>query len=192
MGPGVPGMGIASIFYVMAALISPLREVVKSVRGESSAQRWMAVGRQFALAVGIVSSIVLLYLGIDAMVSRGLISPPDVADLPGHYPNWAYAVGVLIALLLALVLAAWVVKLRVRWGSIGDDAEMIADTYRASIPVHEDLRQHGISRGRHRAALPQPVISLSVPWHDPAVTNVTTATHHLPMRGRHLPEPVSA
>ncbi len=154
MGPGVPGMGIASIFYVTAALIAPLREAVKSIRGESSAERWAAVGRQFAMAVGIISSIVVLYLGFDALVSRGVFGPPQVIALPGSYPVWTYAVGVMIVLMLALALASGVVALRVRWGSLGEDPEQIADVYRASIPVHEDLLPEGVSKDvivtRHR------------------------------------------
>ena len=91
MGPGVPGMGIASIFYLMAALFAPLREVVKSIRGESSTQRWKAVGLQFSIALGIISSIVMLYLGFDALVSRGVFGPPQATELPGDFPVWTYA-----------------------------------------------------------------------------------------------------
>ena len=189
MGPGVPGMGIASFFYVMAALIAPLREVVKSIRGESSAERWKAVGLQFAIAVGIISSIVLLFLGFDALVSRGLLGPVQAIDLPGDYPVWAYALGVLIVLMLAMALASWVVALRVRWGSVGEDTEEITLVYRASIPVHEDLQQHGISKGRHRASFPPP-------WNGfAAIAHVTTARNQRPLRGRHLhnrPSPVGA
>jgi hypothetical protein len=193
MGPGVPGMGIASIFYLTAALFAPLREVVKSVRGESSAQRWKAVGLQFAIAVGTVSSIVLLYLGFDALISNGVFGPLQPIDLPGDLPVWTYALGVLIILLLALALASWVLALRVRWGSIGADTEQITHVYRASIPVHEDLHQDGISKGRHRASSPPSVTSLSGPWNQPATAiHLPTAVDQRLIRGRHLDEPIFA
>ena len=188
MGPGVPGMGIASIFYVTAALIAPLREVARSFRGESSAQRWRAVGRQFSLAMAILSSIVLLYLGFDALVTHGLLSPPDIADLPGDFPNWTYAIGILMVLVLVLGLVASMVALRARWGPVGDDTQLIADAYRASIPIHEDLRHHGISSGRHRATAPEPVITFSRSSSDP--TDSPTGGGHRPVRGRHLREPI--
>ncbi len=180
MGPGLPGMGIASIFYVVAALFAPLREILKSIRGESSAKRWKAVALQFWIALGIISSIVLLYIGFDALVSRGVFGPPQVADLPGDFPVWAYALGVLAALMLALVLASWVGALSVRWGSIGEDTEEVAVLYRASIPVHEDLQRHGISKGRHRASSPPP-------WKGwAATTRGMEAANHGPSRGRRL------
>jgi hypothetical protein len=173
-------MGIASIFYLMAALFAPLREVVKSIRGESSTQRWKVVGLQFSIAVGIISSIVLLYVGFDALVSRGVFGPPQATELPGGFPVWTYALGVLIVLMLALALASWVVALRVRWGSIGEDTEEIALVYRASIPVHEDLQQDGILKGRHRASFPPPWKGLA------ATIHVTRAVNHGPPRGRRL------
>jgi len=193
MGPGVPGMGIASIFYLTAALFAPLREVVKSVRGESSAQRWKAVGLQFAIAVGTISSIVLLYLGFDALISNGVFGPLQPTDLPGDLPVWTYALGVLIILLLALAMASWVLALRVRWGSIGADTEQITHVYRASIPVHEDLHQDGISKGRHRASSPPSVTSLSGPWNQTATAiDLPTAVDQRLIRGRHLDEPIFA
>jgi hypothetical protein len=193
MGPGVPGMGIASIFYLTAALFAPLREVVKSIRGESSAQRWKAVGLQFAIAVGTVSSIVLLYLGFDALISNGVFGPLQPIDLPGDLPVWTYALGVLIILLLALAMASWVLALRVRWGSIGADTEQITHVYRASIPVHEDLHQDGISKGRHRASSPPSVTSLSGPRNQTATAiHLPTAVDQRLIRGRHLDEPIFA
>ena len=180
MGPGVPGMGIASIFYLMAALFAPLREVVKSIRGESSTQRWKAVGLQFSIALGIISSIVMLYLGFDALVSRGVFGPPQATELPGDFPVWTYALAVVIVLMLALSLASWVVALRVRWGSIGEDNEEIAIVYRASIPVHEDLQQDGILKGRHRASVPPTWKGLA------ATTNGTRSVNQDPPRGRRL------
>jgi len=187
MGPGVPGMGLASIFYIAAALVAPLREIVKSVRGESSANRWAAVGRQFAMAVGVISSIVWLYLGFDALMARGLLGTQRITHLPGDYPVWTYALGVLIVLMAALALASWVLVLRVRWGSIGEDTGEIAVVYRASIPVHEALRQHGVSKGRHRATSRPPVTSLSALSDHMAATNRgSRGTNHRPLRGRHV------
>jgi len=186
MGPGVPGMGIASVFYVAAALVAPAREIVKTVQGNSSAMRWKVVGRQFSLALFIVGSIVMLYLSVQVLISRGLLSDPAATDLPGDFPNWTYAVGILVILLIGVTLTAWAVGLWVRRTGMGDDSEVIAQAYRASIPSGGNIRLVRMPRGRHIASLPHgvalPPRALS---HDLIIDLRPPAASGRP-RGRHL------
>jgi len=52
-------MGVGTLFYVLIALSMPLYELVRSIRGESSAERWRVVAVQFSFAIGIIFSIAL-------------------------------------------------------------------------------------------------------------------------------------
>jgi hypothetical protein len=67
--PGVPGAGLGGLFYVLAALMALLVELVATVRGRSSIARWRAVIRQSSLAAGIVVSITVTYSGLKLLVS---------------------------------------------------------------------------------------------------------------------------
>lgn len=154
MGPGVPGMGIASVFYVAAALVAPVRELVRTLQGKSSVMRWRVVARQFSLALSIVGSIVLLYLCVQILISRGLLPVPDATDLPGRFPNWSYAVGILAIVLIAVTLTAWAVGVWVRRTGIEDEFEAIAQAYRATIPTSGRPGHGRMPHGRHVARLP--------------------------------------
>lgn len=55
MTVGLPGAGIGGLFYLMAALLMPVRELGRTLRGRSSLARWGLVGRQFANAAGIAA-----------------------------------------------------------------------------------------------------------------------------------------
>jgi hypothetical protein len=186
MGPGVPGMGIASVFYVAAALVAPVREIVRTLQGNSSPMRWKVVGRQFSLALLIVGSIVMLYLSIQVLISRGLLSVPAATDLPGGFPNWAYAVGILVILLIGVTLTAWAVGLWVRRTGMEDDSEVIAHAYRASIPASGNNDSERVPRGRHVAPL-QNVAALPAraSSHDLVIDLRPPAASSRP-RGRHL------
>ena len=55
MTVGLPGAGIGGLFYLLAALLMPFRELVRTLQRRSSAARWSLVGEQFAHAVGIAA-----------------------------------------------------------------------------------------------------------------------------------------
>ena len=186
MGPGVPGMGIASVFYVAAALVAPVREIVRTLQGNSSATRWQVVGRQFSLALLIVGSIVMLYLGVQLLIARGLLSVPAATDLPGGFPNWTYAVGILVILLIGVTLTAWAVGLWLRRTGMEDDSEVIAQAYRASIPSNGNTHPERMPRGRHVASL-QNVVALPTraSSHDLVIDLKPPEAARRP-RGRHL------
>lgn len=136
MSPGIPGLGIASVFYVAAALLAPLREVVRTTRGDSSAARWKVVGRQFSLAIGILASLVLLYMGFDGLIARGLSPPPVPFSVPGGYPAWVYAIVVLAGVLFLVTMSAaalgWYAR---RTRSTDDHPGSIVDAYRVTITL---------------------------------------------------------
>lgn len=54
MGPGIPGVGLGGLFFIISALLAPAFELVRTVRGRSSLARWRLVMRQAALAASIV------------------------------------------------------------------------------------------------------------------------------------------
>jgi hypothetical protein len=59
MFAGLPGMGLGTLFYVLIALFMPVYELVRLIRGNSSAERWRVVVVQFSFAVGIIMSIAI-------------------------------------------------------------------------------------------------------------------------------------
>jgi hypothetical protein len=57
MTVGIPGVGFGGIFYLIGALVMPIREAVKTVRGESNVERWAVVATQWSLAAGILVAL---------------------------------------------------------------------------------------------------------------------------------------
>ena len=59
MFAGLPGIGVGTLFYVLAALWMPCWELTNVVRGKSSLVRWRLIARQLLFALGIMGSIAL-------------------------------------------------------------------------------------------------------------------------------------
>jgi hypothetical protein len=57
MFAGLPGIGVGTLFYVLAALWMPLRECPRLLRGRSSVARWRLIGVQFCFALSIIASV---------------------------------------------------------------------------------------------------------------------------------------
>jgi hypothetical protein len=51
---GIPGIGLGGLFFVISALLMLVFEVVLTLQGRSSLERWRVVGYQSGLAAGIV------------------------------------------------------------------------------------------------------------------------------------------
>lgn len=92
MGPGLPGFGIASLFYVAAGLLAPIREVALTVLGRSSRQRWRKVGLQFTLSVATVAAVLAFLVGVDQLIAVGLLSVARGPRALAGIPNFVYAV----------------------------------------------------------------------------------------------------
>jgi hypothetical protein len=69
MTVGLPGVGIGGIFYLVSALTMPVRELVRTLRRESSATRWRFVMMQWSLAVGILIAMWLTGKAIGMLVT---------------------------------------------------------------------------------------------------------------------------
>jgi hypothetical protein len=54
MTAGIPGIGLGGLFFVISALLMVVLELYRTARGRSSLARWRFVGRQAAIAAGIV------------------------------------------------------------------------------------------------------------------------------------------
>ncbi|MCW2816974.1 MAG: hypothetical protein JWN84_4429 [Nocardioides sp.] len=103
---GLPGTGLGGLLYVGLALFMPLAELHRTLRGRSSRERWRQVGTQFALACGILVSLV----GTGLLFLR-LIDSPSPFGVAG--PALLLSPVVLAAALLAVLVAvlrvwAWV------------------------------------------------------------------------------------
>jgi hypothetical protein len=57
MPAGLPGTGVGGLFLILSALLMPLVELRRRVRGRTRLGRWRLVGRQTALAIGIVAGV---------------------------------------------------------------------------------------------------------------------------------------
>ena len=57
MTAGLPGVGIGGIFYLLSALLMPVRSLVAVLRGRGGDARWPLALRQAALAAGILAML---------------------------------------------------------------------------------------------------------------------------------------
>jgi hypothetical protein len=73
MGAGIPGTGMATLFYLVCAVLMPLRELVLTVQGRSSWARWRLVCRHLAFALAMAGAAVATFVYLPRAVL-----PPDV------------------------------------------------------------------------------------------------------------------
>jgi hypothetical protein len=78
MTAGLPGVGIGGIFYLVSALLMPVRSLVAVLRGRPAEARWPTALRQAALAGGILGAIWLTGLGLGWVI---LHLVPEAAHL---------------------------------------------------------------------------------------------------------------
>ena len=64
MFAGLPGIGVGTLFYVLAGLCMPALELVRVARGTSSVARWRIILRQCFFSVSVVASIMLAERGL--------------------------------------------------------------------------------------------------------------------------------
>ncbi len=57
MGAGIPGTGMATLFYILSVFVMPLSESVRTVRGQSSWARWFLVVRHLAIAISMTAAV---------------------------------------------------------------------------------------------------------------------------------------
>ncbi len=110
---GLPGTGLGGLFYLLLALVMPVVEVVRTLRGDTEPGRWRQVLTQFALACAILASLV----GTAAVYLR-LADAPSPFGVDG--PTLVLAPVVLAGLLLAVL----VVVLRVWARLVGPASEL--------------------------------------------------------------------
>jgi hypothetical protein len=102
MNAGLPGTGIGGLFYVVLALLMPVRELYLTARGRSSRERWRLVLQQSLTACGIVAALAATWWGLTRVVdTRGTVGLGGVSVL--------FAPAVVAGLVLGLL----VVSLRV-------------------------------------------------------------------------------
>lgn len=112
MSAGLPGLGLGGLFFILSALVAPLPELWRLVRGRSSIAAWRAIGRQLGQATVMIAaidlSLRLVYLAISV---GGLGTAPPVATgvaLP------LATLGVTTALMLAVLCSAKIAELTLR------------------------------------------------------------------------------
>jgi len=110
---GLPGVGIGGLFYLISALLMPLFEAVRTIRGRSSRERWRVVGRQFAMAVIMVGALTAVVILLHQLLRSGTpeAAPGGVERGHGGYSpvlflaSWLMLTGVLaVAHAMRLVL----------------------------------------------------------------------------------------
>jgi hypothetical protein len=145
MAAGLPGTGVGGLFLILSALLMPLVELKRRVRGRSERAGWRPVGRHAALAIGMVivvaGAIGAVHWALmgpspthNGVSARGAVSTPDVALMaPPVAP-----VLMTLALLACILAIAYTLRLilhgprRLRARDVPSDTEQPRVTSRGS------------------------------------------------------------
>jgi hypothetical protein len=101
MSPGLPGLGLGGLFFILTALIAPAIELARTARGQSSLGAWRSVGRQFTIAVVMIIAVDLTVRG--ALLAVSLAGAGEGASDRGLTVLPVVPLGITAAL-LAMVL----------------------------------------------------------------------------------------
>ena len=72
MGAGIPGTGMATLFYILSVFVMPLSESVRTVRGQSSWARWFLIARHLVIALTMTAVVYGTFKYLP-----GALLPPD-------------------------------------------------------------------------------------------------------------------
>lgn len=156
MTVGLPGAGIGGLFYLLAALLMPFRELARTLRRRSSAARWSLVGEQFAHAVGIAAGTYatgwLIVAGASRLASGGAPGG-GVAGVPTRVHDLLRpAQGLATVVMLATILLVVAVLGRLL-GRPADHAREAA-TKDAGLARPEGMRPLSLTPHRRHALTP--------------------------------------
>jgi hypothetical protein len=104
MNPGLPGLGIGGLFYLISALAMPLIALTRQLRGEPA--RWCLALRQAAMAAGILSSIALVFWVLDAVLGPQAVPAGATGTFIAAVGGVRVSVMMLTLTVLATVLLA--------------------------------------------------------------------------------------
>lgn len=80
MTPGIPGVGLGGLFFIISALLAPIFELIQTIRGRSSLARWRLVVRQAAMAASIVLATTAALWLLELILIRVSRDPQADAD----------------------------------------------------------------------------------------------------------------
>ena len=104
MSAGLPGIGLGGLFFILSALLAPLVEIARTLRGTSSVSAWLGVMRNFALAVVMIAAIeATLRLAELAIAGAGA---EEAGEGGGALAMPLIPVGITAALLTAVLFGA--------------------------------------------------------------------------------------
>ncbi len=120
MTVGVPGTGIGGMFYLVSALVMPLRQAYRSLRRRPSSGKWRVIAGQTAMAGAILAAIWVTgwLLGIAITASAAIVRPPHL--LAGAHPGTVLRTAALVlsvATLAAVLLGVELLRLWVHRGA---------------------------------------------------------------------------
>lgn len=109
MTAGLPGVGIGGVFYLLSALLMPVRSLVATLRGRADEARWPLALRQAALAGGILGMLWLTGWTLGWIIVH--LVPDVMRPLAGGSPGQVRSVVRTSALALSLGTLAAVLAL---------------------------------------------------------------------------------
>jgi hypothetical protein len=109
---GLPGLGLGGLFFIISALLAPLPELWRLIRGRSSVAAWRMIGRQLGQATLMIAAIDLSLRLVSLAISLGGLGKAPAAATGLVLP--LATVGLTSALMVTVLCAAKLVELTVR------------------------------------------------------------------------------
>jgi hypothetical protein len=125
MNPGLPGLGIGGLYYILSALAMPLFALAHVLR-RSPQSRWRLALRQCVIALGIAASMSLAFWALDLVYA--LRAQAHLAS--ATHPSWhtlRISAMLLTACVLSTVLGSMHVVRLVARGQDGADPRRVLD-----------------------------------------------------------------
>lgn len=107
MVAGIPGTSISGLFYILLALMMPVKEAYHVWKRQSSVRRWMHIALQMLNAAGILGSIWATGWGLSYLIRKSQTLGLHHSQVPPQFTNLMSLTSACLALaILAVVLVA--------------------------------------------------------------------------------------
>lgn len=107
MNPGLPGLGIGGLFYILSALAMPLVALIRAARlAPQSSQRWWLAAGQCVIALAIIGSMAVTFWALDVALATHRFDAESAAEVQRRWSIVRASALAVTAGSLATVLAA--------------------------------------------------------------------------------------